>query len=132
MRRHWHCLAAIGLAILSSGCAQCQSPYDYCGPTFLGPKCPGEGDPCFFCERAGSILAPAPVATFGMPSEGVIQGQTVEEGVITSPSDTEPPEPAQLDATEEPSLEPSPDSGAGPAPQGSYQRGASVARTFRR
>jgi hypothetical protein len=43
----------IGLALISTGCCMCDSPYDYCGPTFLG-EC---GEPCMCHERYGSAIS---------------------------------------------------------------------------
>ena len=46
-------LMAIGLALGSTGCCMCASPYDYCGPTFQG-EC---GEPCMCHERYGSAIS---------------------------------------------------------------------------
>lgn len=46
------CMLLVVAAGWSSGCTMCQSPYDYCGPTFVG----GCGDCCNPDERLGSIL----------------------------------------------------------------------------
>lgn len=57
-RKLW--LYIVATLIFLSGCRMCASPYDYCGPTFLGRS--GEGD-CQSCSpsapRAGSAIAPA-------------------------------------------------------------------------
>lgn len=57
-RKLW--LYIVATLIFLSGCRMCASPYDYCGPTFLGRS--GEGD-CQSCSplapRAGSSIAPA-------------------------------------------------------------------------
>jgi hypothetical protein len=47
------CAAAIGLTLVSAGCCMCDSPHDYCGPTFLG----GCGEPCMEFERYGSAIS---------------------------------------------------------------------------
>ena len=46
-------LALIGVIALSAGCRVCQSPYDYCGPTFTGDP----GTCCSRDGRANSILS---------------------------------------------------------------------------
>ena len=43
----------LGLIAVTSGCAMCDHPYDYCGPLFTG-GCDGE---CCVGPRAGSIRA---------------------------------------------------------------------------
>ncbi|GAB4140198.1 MAG: hypothetical protein Kow0040_28600 [Thermogutta sp.] len=52
-------LYILATLIFLSGCRMCASPYDYCGPTFLGRA--GEGG-CNSCSpvapRAGSAVAP--------------------------------------------------------------------------
>jgi hypothetical protein len=53
--RNW-LLALAALGLLATGCAMCQSTYDYCGPV-IGP----EGQMCDFRARRGSILAEMPV-----------------------------------------------------------------------
>lgn len=54
MKRALPSLAAVLLAASLSGCAMCQSPFDYCGPV-AGP----DGLPnCDFGARRGSIYAP--------------------------------------------------------------------------
>lgn len=55
MRRAYLALSALGAMMLtlpSLGCTQCASPYDYCGPTYLG----GPGELCDSRARAGSIF----------------------------------------------------------------------------
>lgn len=53
-------LAFSMLAIAAAGCTMCDSPYDYCGPTFTGQA----GEPCCPNARAGSVLSP-PLDTVG-------------------------------------------------------------------
>jgi hypothetical protein len=131
MSRAWSLVGLLSLMV-SSGCAMCASPYDDCPPTFLGPK--GEGDPCFDLHlRAGSILGPAPVVSYGGE-------QVIEEGVITSPNESAAPTEAEpiptpaADApleTEQPRIEPRPDSGADRGAQRTRVV-SGVARAFRR
>ncbi|GEM_PF-781023 len=56
--RFW--LYILATLILLSGCRMCSSPYDYCGPTFLGHS---DGSDCHSCSpvagRAGSAIAPS-------------------------------------------------------------------------
>jgi hypothetical protein len=132
MSRHWLRLLAVSSLLAASGCAMCQSPYDYCPPTFLGPKCPGAGDPCFLAERAGSILAPAPVAPIGHPTEAGLEVQPAED--VQTPTagaaETEMPgETSTPQGVEQPNPAPNPDTGAG---QPAEIRDAGVARAFRR
>jgi hypothetical protein len=52
MIRALSALAVAGLCVVSAGCAVCASPYDDCGPTFLG----GCDEHCATDDRAGSII----------------------------------------------------------------------------
>jgi hypothetical protein len=53
MDRRLAAFAALVLAMLS-GCAMCQSPFDYCGPVSGPNGCPN----CDFGARRGSLFAP--------------------------------------------------------------------------
>jgi hypothetical protein len=54
MNRRSSILAALTLFASLSGCAMCQSPFDYCGPV-IGP---GGEQSCNFNARRGSIFEP--------------------------------------------------------------------------
>jgi len=84
----------LGLVVVSSGCAMCDSPYDYSGPTA------GPGESCNPMARSGSILSPSlsPVAYEG--AEGVIEGgQPTVAPVPTQAA----PEPTEAPLAPEPS-----------------------------
>lgn len=57
--------AVMGLITASIGCTTCQSPYDYCGPTFTGK----DGTCCSCKGRANSILS-EPIDYVGCPVGG--------------------------------------------------------------
>ena len=53
MKRRLQAWLTTAITIALSGCAMCQSPYDYCGPV-MGPGGPN----CDWGARRGSIFAP--------------------------------------------------------------------------
>ncbi len=78
-------LALSLLACAAAGCTMCQSPYDYCGPTFTGQP----GEPCCPDARAGSILSPPLDAA----SEGEIKPSETPTAIEKQPSPTPAAEP---------------------------------------
>jgi hypothetical protein len=83
-------LVAIGLALSATGCCMCASPYDYCGPTFLG-EC---GEPCMCHERYGSAISPGH-CPFHCDGCGCEECGEVTEGpgeIIEGPTEAAPEE----------------------------------------
>ena len=103
MMRALSAWALAGICIVSAGCAVCASPYDECGPTFLG----GCDEHCVTDDRAGSIISghagayasaatPTPAAD---PAEEVTRPEPIPDpGMQQSPEEPPPPAPpAELD-----------------------------------
>ncbi|NMC21476.1 MAG: hypothetical protein GYA33_13775 [Thermogutta sp.] len=110
-RKVWlYILAAL---ILLSGCRMCASPYDYCGPTFLGRS--GEGD-CASCSprapRAGSAVAPVPddtlLSSSDDPTEDLTEDLIVTEDAIPFETSVEQAEDHLMRYTDRPAKLPSP------------------------
>lgn len=130
-RAPWACLLA-GL-VFSLGCAQCASPYDYCGPVYAGGPC----NTCVVDDRMGSAFTggdgmyegpiegemgdvyydedgSAPIeeeSPYDRPYEGEGESLPPSEGRRTTeptPADEEPPvaTPPTTTPSSEPPLEP--------------------------
>jgi len=101
-------MLAVGLvAPLLFGCAVCDNPYDYCGPTFTD----GQSDTCYTDERVASIF------TEGMPQYGAtspIEPRKFDRGeepqeFLPTPADGPPESVNELPTPPLPEPEPEPD-----------------------
>jgi hypothetical protein len=89
--RTWTVLA---LGALLTGCAMCQTPFDYCGPVTDANGCPN----CNFGARRGSIFSP----TDGTPA-------TTPRGPTEVKSPAQAPTQAPIEPIPEPAMPSSPD-----------------------
>ncbi len=80
----------VGLVTLFAGCAMCQHPFDYCGPTVTG-QCGDECDPN--APRAGSILSGNVLPTLAegevmVTPAGSTEDRLMEELMNATPAET--------------------------------------------
>jgi hypothetical protein len=94
-------LAVCVLLAVTSGCAMCQSPWDYCNAVIGDCGCPN----CDFGARCGSVFAP-----IGHTPATTEKGPTAAGGTSEPTKQAEPAEPYNLPLPGE-SVEPSDGSG---------------------